>query len=967
MGVKGAPVVDGPTTENINPKASSLPCIFTHYSVYFGAMNSMVAFGAMKRNFALKPLLGALLLSAALLPAQSNEDCLGCHSEKNIVAERGRARISVHVDASVLAGSIHRDLDCVNCHADLQELDLPHKRPAPVDCGVCHEDVAKLQHESLHGKAAAKGDPLAPRCSTCHGTHGVVAVRSSGSPVSPIKIPYLCGQCHKEGSPVQLQRDIPQDHIIENYSESIHGEGLMKKGLIVAATCISCHTSHHMLPPSDPRSSIARKNIAATCTVCHAQIESVHRKVVQGKLWEREAHVLPACVDCHQPHKVRKVFYEQGMADKDCLTCHAKPGLKARDGRAMTVDHGDLTSSRHAKVACAQCHSQVSPSRVRACETITEKVNCGACHAEIQTQYLGSEHGRLFLSKDPNAPVCTECHGTHHVLGRRDPISPIFAINIPNLCGRCHREGQRAAVRYKGTQRDIVHQYTESIHGKGLLKSGLTVTATCTDCHTSHGELPSKDAASSVNRANIALTCARCHHGIYDKFKASIHSPFVSKSDKKLPECSDCHSSHSIARTDKDDFKLDIMEKCGKCHEDIAKTYFDTYHGKVTQLGYTKTAKCYDCHGAHDILPIANPASHLSRQNVVETCRKCHPGANRKFAGYLTHATHHDPKKYPWLFYTFWGMTGLLVVTFTVSGLHTLLWLPRALQMHRRHKKEAGSGDTRLFQRFTRLERTLHVLMVISFIALALSGMTLKFSYTGWSVAVARLMGGFESAGSIHRAGAVLLFGIFFVHLWDLTFQKRKAYGSWWALLFGPNTMLPTWRDAREVLGALGWFVGLKPRPRYGHWTYWEKFDYFAVFWGVFVIGFSGLMLWFSEFFTRLFPGWLINVATIVHSDEALLAAGFIFTVHFFNTHLRPEKFPMDTVVFTGRMTVEELKEDKPEEYERLAASGELEKFIVEPLPEVVVKVIRAFAWTALGSGFFIVLWILYAMVFAYK
>ena len=111
------------------------------------------------------------------------------------------------------------------------------------------------------------------------------------------------------------------------------------------------------------------------------------------------------------------------------------------------------------------------------------------------------------------------------------------------------------------------------------------------------------------------------------------------------------------------------MSQCGRCHEEIAKTYFDTYHGKVSQLGYTKTAKCYDCHGAHDILPVADPRSHLSRGTTwSQTCQKCHPGATRRFAGYLTHATHHDPKKYPFLFWTFWGMTALLVGTFVVGG-----------------------------------------------------------------------------------------------------------------------------------------------------------------------------------------------------------------------------------------------------------------------------------------------------------
>jgi len=138
------------------------------------------------------------------------------------------------------------------------------------------------------------------------------------------------------------------------------------------------------------------------------------------------------------------------------------------------------------------------------------------------------------------------------------------------------------------------------------------------------------------------------------------------------------------------------MQKCGRCHEQIAATYFETYHGKVSQLGYTKTAKCYDCHGAHDILSVSDPRSHLSHNNVVGTCQKCHPGATRRFAGYLTHATHHDPKKYPYLFWTFWGMTALLVGTFAISGLHTLLWLPRALRMKREHARalaEAASAQ----------------------------------------------------------------------------------------------------------------------------------------------------------------------------------------------------------------------------------------------------------------------------------
>ncbi|MDD8018691.1 MAG: cytochrome b/b6 domain-containing protein, partial [Bacteroidota bacterium] len=586
----------------------------------------------------------------------------------------------------------------------------------------------------------------------------------------------------------------------------------------------------------------------------------------------------------------------------------------------------------------------------------------------VGDQYQKSIHGKLFAKNDPNAPTCKECHGTHGVKGKIDPSSPTFATNIPTLCARCHQEGKKAAVRYTGTEHDIIKHYTESIHGKGLVKSGLTVTAKCTDCHTTHRELPKSDSTSSVNGKNLPATCGKCHHGIQEQFEKSIHSVLVSKSGKPLPVCNDCHTAHTIIRTDAEGFKLGIITTCGKCHAEITKTYFDTYHGKVWQLGYTKTAKCYDCHGAHDILPIANPNSHLSRQNVVQTCQKCHPGANRRFAGYLTHATHHDPEKYPVLFYVFWGMTGLVIGTFFFSGIHTLLWLPRAWQMRKVHDQiEQEHADERQYQRFSRLNRILHIAMIVSFISLALTGMTLKFSYTGWASILSRIFGGFEVAGYIHRIAATIMVIVFVTHVTDLFRRKKKEFGSWKNMLFGAYTMLPTKKDLFEAIGSIKWFIGKGPRPQYGRWTYWEKFDYFAVFWGIFIIGSTGMTLWFPELFTNILPGWFINVATIIHSDEALLATGFIFTVHFFNTHLRPEKFPMDLVVFTGRMPVEELKRDKPAEYEAMVKSGELEKYLVEPYPPIVIRAIKIFGWIAVSIGFSVVLWILYAMLFSYQ
>ncbi|MBI4871637.1 MAG: hypothetical protein HY814_08715 [Candidatus Riflebacteria bacterium] len=915
----------------------------------------------------------SMAVSSATSPAaqapldQESQDCLACHGEPSLTTERNGDTVSLHVVEEQFGKSIHAAVGCVGCHADLQGGKKDH--PGSVDrvsCAACHDEQEKKYTASLHGKALARGDKLAPGCASCHGNHDIVPVDSPTSAVAPQRIPFVCGSCHQEGSPVQKQREIHQSRILQNYSESIHGEGLLRKGLKVAAQCASCHTAHSILPHTDPRSSIAKANVAKTCEQCHSQIESTHRKVIDGKLWQGKPDVIPVCVECHQPHKARKVFYDQGMADRDCLRCHATPVESG--GRKLIVNHAELQDSMHRRIACAQCHTGLTPSNLRPCVTVTKKVDCAICHSLQVDEFKASIHGKLLAKSNPNAPSCVECHGTHGVLGKTQAQSPTFPTRVPALCARCHREGEKATRQYKGTEHDITSHYVESIHGKGLLSSGLVVTAMCSSCHTAHGALPASDPASTVSTDKVAQTCARCHHGVYEKYMASVHGPRPGdKPDRVKPVCSTCHSAHTIKRTDFGNFKLEIMARCGQCHRDVAATYFDTYHGKVSKLGYAKTAKCHDCHGSHNVLPVGDPRSTLSHNHIVDTCRKCHEGATRQFAGYLTHSTHHDPHKYPLVFWTFWSMTGLLVGTFTVFGLHTLLWLPRALEARRRRPPGGHDPSAPQVVRFRPLERALHATMIVSFITLAFTGMMLKFSYTGWAATVARFLGGFESAGLIHRAAALLMFALFATHLWDVLRNKLPAAGGLRSLLFGPDTMLFTLRDAKEAVATVLWYVGQGPRPSYGRWTYWEKFDYFAVFWGIAIIGSTGLSLWFPEAVTLLLPGWILNVATIIHSDEALLAVGFIFTIHFFNTHFRPDKFPMDMVIFTGSVPAEELEHDRPDEYRDLQASGGLQSRLGPPPSPQFVFWARVFGTVALLAGLSLVVGIVSAMVFAYK
>ena len=221
----------------------------------------------------------------------------------------------------------------------------------------------------------------------------------------------------------------------------------------------------------------------------------------------------------------------------------------------------------------------------------------------------------------------------------------------------------------------------------------------------------------------------------------------------------------------------------------------------------------------------------------------------------------------------------------------------------------AQRGDGPYIWRFTLFHRLTHAVVIVSFFLLTLTGLPLRFADAAWAPPLIWLFGGVESAGLIHRFAAVLTFGYFGAHLgWiAVRFARSKnRLGMFW----GPDSMVPQPRDAVDFYRQVRWYFGKGPRPQFPRFSYMEKFDYFAVFWGVFIIGGSGLLLWFPEFFSRWMPGWIFNVATVIHADEALLASGFIFTIHFFNVNLRPEKFPLDAVMFHGRATKTYMEEE---------------------------------------------------------
>jgi cytochrome b subunit of formate dehydrogenase len=242
----------------------------------------------------------------------------------------------------------------------------------------------------------------------------------------------------------------------------------------------------------------------------------------------------------------------------------------------------------------------------------------------------------------------------------------------------------------------------------------------------------------------------------------------------------------------------------------------------------------------------------------------------------------------------------------------------------------------RHIRRFDAYHRRTHLALMASFLGLALTGIPLLFHDAAWAARLARMLGGLHLAGRLHRFFAIVLITVFALHVGRVlhrVFVKKDP-----GMLWGPYSMVPQPRDLREMAAHFAWFFRRGPRPRFDHFTYWEKFDYWAVFWGMFIIGGSGLLLWFPAFFARFLPGWLFNVALLIHGEEALLAVAFIFTIHFFNGHLRPDKFPMDTVIFTGSVTEDELKHERPEEYERLRREGLLDELVVDAPPPRLVR-----------------------------
>ena len=585
--------------------------------------------------------------------------------------------------------------------------------------------------------------------------------------------------------------------------------------------------------------------------------------------------------------------------------------------------------------------------------------------------------GQEYCSECMDNSECLGCHG-NKISERKFSLS----VHGANSCNSCHLDitNINEHVFAKGAKIHLESLTCHRCHKKEASEHYASAhfinDIQCKDCHMEIHEI----TAWKGNKARVIQKCTTCHAD--DGYLESVHGKAVLDGNPDSATCSDCHGLHKVPLLKGDDSKADLFRKefhtevCQKCHADremmernkvfliATQTYYGSYHGKVEKLGYpTLVAGCADCHGFHNILPPENPKSPISKERLLETCGKCHTGANSNFVQWVAHATRHDRKRDPVFYWTFVIITALLVGIFEAFWLHTFLWWRKDFWERRelrakgiffpQHVKPEEAGHT--YRRFSSFDIGLHLTMMVTFLGLVMTGLPLKFFQAPWASGLMHFFGGARTAGLIHRVCAAIILTCFATaitySIYFLFFKKIPGSPNFLQRLFGPDSLCPGRKDISDIMGMIQWFFNRGPKPQFDRWTYWEKFDFIAVFCGTFAIGFSGLMLWFPETFTIFLSGRVLNIATIVHSDIALLISGFIFTIHFFNTHFRPSKFPIDTVIFTGRFPKYQLVEERPEQYRRLVAEKRLETYRAK-YPGVITdffSMVMGFAMLAIG------------------
>lgn len=345
--------------------------------------------------------------------------CYDCHGDPEfIIADEEGNEISMYVDSTNYANSVHGYFECITCHMDAEE--IPHAEDLQeVDCGLCHDAAVEEYQRSIHAQAREAGAAEAPSCADCHGKHDMVPISSPDSRVHPLNLASTCALCHADPKIVR-KYDIPIENPLAAYRNSVHGVALMSEQNFDAATCNSCHGSHDIRAMNDPESPIYWKHVLETCGQCHGEIYEQYTISVHWTAAERGVRNSPVCTDCHGEHEVR----------------------------SPEDPESPVHPLRVSAVTCERCHGS---------ELITQRY--GLAEGRVRT-YEDSYHGLAIKAGSLAAANCASCHGIHNILPSSDLRSLVHPANLQKTCGACHPKAT------KNFAKGPVHLTTTSTPGR---------------------------------------------------------------------------------------------------------------------------------------------------------------------------------------------------------------------------------------------------------------------------------------------------------------------------------------------------------------------------------------------------------------------------------------------------------------------------------------------------------------------
>ncbi|MBI5463439.1 MAG: cytochrome b/b6 domain-containing protein, partial [Ignavibacteriales bacterium] len=617
-------------------------------------------------------------------------------------------------------------------------------------------------------------------------------------------------------------------------------------------------------------SGVLHAQSKADCLQCHSDKsltterngKTISLFADEGKL-NSSPHAKLVCVACHSGFDPNNMPHKEKIEPVNCMTCHRDAPVWHRFHPQMATPQVAKANGRNGSkdISCKNCHGThdvVSPkvpgSKFFAANLVAA---CTACHTDKKETFLKSAHGEAFGAGVKGAPTCFGCHKNDITKAREGRDSVQIKIAQEQVCLSCHLDNPDVRAQMSPDV-GFIRAYDQSVHGKAL-RAGNAKVANCVNCHGSHGMAKGADPRSSMNRMNVPQTCARCHPAIAKQYADGIHGEALRQGKPEAPVCTNCHGEHNIMKAADPHSPVAAanvsQQVCSPCHSsmklsqkygiraDRFQTFQDSYHGLAMKGGAVEVANCASCHGAHYIRPSSDSTSTINAKNLANTCGQCHKGANKRFVSGTVHVKKTSTEE-PLLYWVATIYIALIAGTIGGMFIHNLADFIRkskrklAIRRGALHETHAGPH---LYLRMTKSERLQHGLLLVSFLMLVITGFMLRFPEAWWVRAIRDLIAAaYDWRGVVHRVAAVAMLAASAFHLYYIIFTER-----------GKQLVKDLWfkiSDLTDMAAVLKYNFGFSnEKPKFGRFSYIEKSEYWALVWGMIVMGATGFIMWFDN------------------------------------------------------------------------------------------------------------------------